>query len=126
MTPEELKNTLPHFTGTEHRHKYSSLFPNFLITDGVKFLADEAGAYWLIDAIGSYRSSYRDAGFALAVFGKNSTYPGGWALRIVDDIQSNTVYAFQEIEHLDFPLDEIKLYVINDGTHWVILLPSEY
>lgn len=41
------------FTGTEQYHKLS-LFGKFLCTDGVKFVADEGKAYWLIDAIASY------------------------------------------------------------------------
>lgn len=38
---------LSHFAGTEH---YYRLDRQCLITDGVKYLADEAGANWLLDA----------------------------------------------------------------------------
>jgi hypothetical protein len=43
--------TLAQFTGTEH---YYRLNRRCLITDGAKYLADEAGAYWLLDAGASY------------------------------------------------------------------------
>ena len=36
------------------------------------------------------------------------------------------VYATQNIEYTDFPLNEIKLYCCFDGEHWVIMLTSEY
>jgi hypothetical protein len=42
---------LSHFTGTEH---YYRLNRRCLITDVGKYLADEAGAYWLLDVAASY------------------------------------------------------------------------
>lgn len=49
---------LRQFTGTETetcwRHR---LFPRFTYTDGVRYLAQEAGAYWLIEAIFSHQSN---------------------------------------------------------------------
>lgn len=42
---------LSQFSGTEH---YYRLNRRCLITDGAKYLADEAGAYWLLDAAASY------------------------------------------------------------------------
>jgi hypothetical protein len=121
------QDDLTQFIGTEKYYRWSALFPNFLLTDGAHYVAEQAGAYWLMDAIASHLKSYKDAGFAIVVFGKDATQEGGgFTLRIVDDIPSTKVYATQKIEYSDFPLDEIKLYVIYDGTHWTILLPSEY
>jgi len=34
--------------------------------------------------------------------------------------------AVQRIEYTDFPLDEIKLYAVDDGQYLVIMLPFEY
>ena len=42
---------LAHFTGTE---RYYRLNRKCLITDGAKYLADSAEAYWLLDAAASY------------------------------------------------------------------------
>ena len=39
------------FTGTQH---YYRLARKHLLTDGTKYLADAAGAYWLMDAIASH------------------------------------------------------------------------
>lgn len=42
---------LAQFTGTE---RYYRIAPKFLITDGVKYLADSASCYWLINAAVSH------------------------------------------------------------------------
>lgn len=130
MTPQELELNLRQFTGIENYHKWSILFRSFVLTDGAKYLAENAGAYWLMDAVASHYGSYKNEGFVIAVFGKNSEYHKGWTLRLVDDIPSTKVFATQNIEYSDFPLDEISLYVIPQDTElgkmWVILLPSEY
>ena len=42
---------LGQFIGTDHYYRIS---PSTVITDGCKYLADESGAYWLMDAIASY------------------------------------------------------------------------
>jgi hypothetical protein len=36
------------------------------------------------------------------------------------------VFATQDIEYTDFPLNEINLFCCYDGKHWVIMLPCEY
>ena len=51
-----LSTDLEQFTGTEHwyKHQFGGHY-----TDGVRYLAQTAGAYWLIDAIFSYRRAER-------------------------------------------------------------------
>jgi len=49
-TPEELHRHLTQFSGTERYHRTHL---GLLATDGAKYLADEAGAYWLLDIIWS-------------------------------------------------------------------------
>lgn len=44
------ENALAHFTGTETWWKHG-LVPGITFTDGVKYVADHGGAYWLIDEI---------------------------------------------------------------------------
>jgi hypothetical protein len=50
---------------------------------------------------------------------------GTRAVLTIDDGNGN-VYAKQNIEYTDFPLNEIKLYCSFDGEYWVIMLTSEY
>ena len=112
------KSDLAQFTGTENYYKH--LF-GLQYTDGIKFMAEKAGAYWLIDAIASYQrkvmNNPRLREFQL------------WQLVIVDNMAILTCRAdsglpaviSQMIEYTDFPFD-IDLYVCNN----VLLLPSEY
>lgn len=127
MNSNTLEENLRQFTGTENYHRYSALFRTFVLTDGAKYLAEEAGAYWLMDAIASHRASYKNEGFVAAKLSK-ATASNGWVLRLEDG--NDGLLADQLIEYSDFPLDEITLYVIPQDTGnqilHVIMLPSEY
>ena len=115
----EIKNRLNQFTGTEHYYRVSPL-SELVITDGVKYLCDHAGCYWLTDIIASYQPDcmkdemLRD--FQL------------WTLKVKDskgeviwERDTNNVAFTQKISHTYFPLSEITLYCENG----VICLPSE-
>ena len=51
----EIESSLQNFTGTEQLHRFS-VISRLVITDGVKYLCEKAGAYWLMDIIASYQS----------------------------------------------------------------------
>lgn len=115
------KADLQQFTGTEAYHRWSILFPRFVLTDGAKYVADEAGAYWLMDAIASHINAYYTETFALArLVVKDSK-----AVLTIED-GNDGVLAKQDIEYTDFPLGEVKLYMQPQDDLWVIMLPSEY
>jgi len=121
-TKQEIEAELPNFYGTEAYHRWSALFRTFVLTDGAQYIADACGAYWLMDAIASHRQSYAGEDFVVAKFGKSGEE---WWKLILDDGNDN-VLAQQAIEFSDFPLNEIKLYVVKSDGLWVIMLPSEY
>lgn len=121
-TQAEIRAELPSFYGTEHYYRFSVITPNVLLTDGTKYLAESAGAYWLMDVIASHLPAVED-GFAIATLTKTDT---GAHFTLSDDDPPSSVWATQDIEYTDFPLDEVKLFVISNGSQWVILLPSEY
>ncbi|MGA9381161.1 MAG: DUF6876 family protein [Phormidium sp.] len=52
LSAEQLKSQLSHFTGTDNYYKH---WLGFQYTDGIKFLADNAECYWLLDAIRATR-----------------------------------------------------------------------
>ncbi len=119
MEAPELRSLLRTFIGTTEYHAHWS---GMRLTDGVKFLADAAKAYWLLDVIASWqRKALRDP--ALREFQL-------WELFMKPDYSATVVCsrdsedrAFtQEIEDTDFALEYVKLYVENG----VILLPSEH
>lgn len=114
---------LSQFTGSEtfYRHWTRRL----IYTDGVKYLADEAGAFWLIDAVASYQLDKRIAeNESLVAFQL-------WELKVKEDKSAvltmradsgQPAIITQELEYTDFPLETVKLFVCS-GT---LLLPSEY
>lgn len=125
-TKQEILDALPNFYGTEAYHQWSPLFRNFVLTDGAKYIAEECGAYWLMDAIASHFPSYRDEEFAVVELMK---FDSGWNLQIEDG--NGDTLAEQFIEFSDFPLDEITFYVVPQELEYgkslrVILLTSEY
>jgi hypothetical protein len=120
-----LESELSQFTGTEKYHRFSILFRSLVLTDGAKYLAEKAECYWLMDIIGSILPliSIKSGGFCGATIAKIKGTSG--AVFTADDGNGNVFYT-QKIPYTDFPLDEYKLYVCDNGNVWVILLPSEY
>ena|SRR3990167_8814911 len=116
---DDLLNELRQFSGTEGWHKLT--FLPVLCTDGVKYLADRAGAYWLVDAIASYLPNVRRTGDRMAVC-KLKKIAKSWLLTL--EAGEKTIK--QKIEYSDFPLEEITLYLCDNGFSWCLLLPSEY
>ena len=106
---------LEQFTGTEQYYKH---WMGLHYTDGVKYMAEVAGAYWLLDIIASYRRREPLQIWTLKVNRESEPM----AVVTMREDAGEPVKVRQEIPYTDFPLDEIKLYLI-DG---VILLPSEY
>ena len=115
---QNLISELSQFIGTE---KFYRITPRHLLTDGTKYLAEQAKCFWLMTAISSYLTQSYDDYFAVARLVVN----GSSAVLTLDD-GNDTVFATQQIEYTDFPLNEIKLYCSFDGEHWVIMLTSEY
>jgi hypothetical protein len=109
----KLQNRLSQCIGTTQYFLHWTKTLKF--TDGVKFLADNAGAYWLIDAIASYG---RKEPFQLWELKVNDSK----AVLTMKEDTGEPVLVKQEITYTDFPLDEITLYLI-DG---ILLLTSEY
>lgn len=111
------------FCCTEHYYRHA--FGRLLMTDGVFYMFQD-GAAWLMDVIASYQGAKLDKqtdGFQL------------WWLKVNADksavvtcqADSNTPNLVKQIiEHTDFPMAEIKLYVEGTGDQRVCLLPSEH
>lgn len=123
-TPQQIKEELRQFTGTENYYRYT-LLPSFVYTDGIKYMAEICGAFWLIDTILSYqpskiiRTEQRLQSFQF------------WRLKVNQEEHSavlscedgdGTVVLTQEIDFTDFPLTEFTCYLIDR----VLLLSSEY
>ena len=112
-------NQLNQFTGTS---KYYRISRRHLLTDGTKYLAEEAECFWMMDAIASHLSEIGTEDWFVSV---RVQVTEGRAVMIYED-GNDREHARQEIPYTDFPLNSITLYACWDGEHWVIMLPSEY
>ena len=122
MTETELTTTdLKRFTGSENWYQHA-LNRNVTFTDGVKYLADKAGAYWLIDVVVSHQHNRKVRAEEFQVWKLRLNKTGAGAKVTCEDGNGNVV-AVQRIPYTDFPLEEgVDLYFSNN----VVLLPSEY
>jgi hypothetical protein len=133
-TPEKLTaGELNQFTGTEHWYRHT-LNPKITYTDGVQFLAERAGAYWLLDEIacanlGLLRTGKALNGQSFQVWKLQLDDSGDGAALSVEDSNGNVLHA-KRIEFTDFPLRQIEIWCVAGGPGprdtQVIMLPSEY
>jgi hypothetical protein len=110
---------LTFFTGTERYYRISR---RHLLTDGTKYLAENAGCFWMMDAIASHLSEIGTSDWFVQV---RVNVKDSRATIIYDD-GNGKEHARQDIPYTDFPLDMITLYACWNGENWVIMLPSEY
>lgn len=119
------KANLSQFTGTVN---YTRFMGNLLLTDGVMFLVKNR-AGWILDIIASVRG-------LPSIKAEEKEF---WTLTVDLDSHTAVITATdgdkgdgpiqlyrQVIEYTDFPLKELKLYVIEDGPYKVVMLPTEY
>lgn len=126
------QSDLAQFTGSEQWYRHS-LCRNVIYTEGVQFLAERAGAYWLIDKIATAQMKPKIAAeefqvWTLKVWSADSPKSHDATLTCTDgDKGGGPVLLHNElITFTDFPLEEIVLWVEFDGQHHTILLPSEH
>ena len=111
--------TRAQFTGTA---QYWRVARQFVITDGVKYLAESAACFWLIDAAISHLLEIGTADWFVLV---RVEVPGSSAVMIYED-GNGSEHARQEIAYTDLALSSVRLYAVWDSERWVIMLPSEY
>lgn len=110
---------LGQFTGTS---KYYRISRRHLLTDGTRYLAEQAACFWLMDAVASHLSEIGTAEWFVVI---KTTVEQTSAVMVYED-GNGTELARQEIPYTDLPLAHIDLYACWDTEHWVIMLPSEY
>ena len=120
LNAEELLNNLRQFIGTEH---YFRILPTFVVTDGVKYLMDQADCYWLAQLYGLHivTVDFNDNPFTVLKLRRNGR---GAKVNIEDG--NGAVLEWQTLDYTDFPFDAFTLYACWSGEYWVCMLPSEY
>jgi hypothetical protein len=112
---------LHQFTGTENLYRHG-LVPSIAYTDGVRYVAERAGAYWLLDEIAlaqAYDKLVATQPFQLWTLDVDLLKHAA-DLRCEDG--NGRILRKSAIGFTDFPLATISFYVAER----IILLPSEY
>lgn len=131
LSPAELKAQLRQFTGSEvfFRHPLNR---SVIFTDGVRFLAEAAEAFWLVDAIASYFGSpemraaiEEDERLASLQFWTLKVVDGRGELALIADLGEPAAIK-QSISFTDFPLPEVSIWAGFSGDFWTLYLPSEH
>jgi hypothetical protein len=117
---ELIKADLSQFSGSENWYRHG-INRKVLFTDGAKYVADEGGAYWLLDEIAIVQPHNKAVAAEEFQVWKLTVRPDRTATLTCDDGNGRIVYT-KEIEFTDFPLDEITLWFANN----TIYLPSEH
>lgn len=113
----QLASHLAQFTGTENWYRHP-LVRTVTYTDGVKYFADTAHAWWFVDdSIIEYAALMKQHGFLTLTL----DVANDKASITVDDGNDN-VLATKAIEYTDCPAGQYKFYFTDN----VFLLPSEY
>lgn len=114
------QSDLRQFIGTETWYRHA-LNAKVVYTEGVRYVAEKGGAYWLIDAIALAQLTEKEVASEAFQVWTLRVHEDRSALLVCDDGNDNLVYA-QTFACTDFPMDSLKLY-FTDNT---LLLPSEY
>ncbi len=121
MTKETFTKTdLAQFTGTEKWYLHS-VFTKVLYTDGIKYVADKAGAYWLIDYIAFAQQNPKIATEEFQVWKLHVNLAETTAVICCEDGNYNLVHE-ETLDYTDFPLEFLDIFFTNNVIH----LPSEY
>jgi len=113
-------NTLAQFTGSQNFYRHG-LVREVLYTEGVEYVAETAGAYWLVDEIAlaqRYIIPVKREDFQVWDLKVDANQVG---LLTCGDGNGREVYA-KRIVFTDFPEPGIRFYYAD----WVIHLLSEY
>lgn len=108
------------FTGTTTYYRY--MF-GCKLTDGTKYLADKAGAFWLLDAIVSYQTEPKVKAMDIQFWTlqRPADDADHSAVLFLTDGRTETRIIQQDIAFTDFPLKEAKIWLQNN----ILFLPSE-
>lgn len=112
--------TLAQFTGSANFYRHG-LVREVLYTEGVEYVAETVGAYWLLDEIALAQRHIipvKAEGFQVWDLKVNADQSG---VLTCGDGNGRELYA-KRIDFTDFPEPGVRFYYAN----WVIHLPSEY
>ena len=120
----EIKEGLQHFHGTEMFYQIPLLRTRF--TDGLKYLSEVAECFWLITDTSVIAKSLLNRSEFITIdfkrLSKEKQEISGFEAEIIYTDGNNTILEKHGYRVTDFPLDELRLFFVNN----TLMLPSEY
>lgn len=113
-------NIMRQFTGSEHWYRFG-IVPDITCTDGAKYVADTAGAYWLLDEIALAQKYVKEVAAQEFQVWKLAVKDDRSATLTCEDGNDHAVYS-KPIPFTDFPKDGVTLWFADN----VIYLPGEH
>jgi hypothetical protein len=121
ITSSELEQSLFQFYGTDRWYIFEPT-GQLLLTDGTKFFADKAEAYWLMTEMGYEYLKLKDAEPFISVVVTNEETDADRLATIEFTDGNYNVLKTRKISNFDLPLGVWKFYIENNVIH----LPSEH
>ena len=119
---------LQQFTGTTAWYRHG-MTAKVVYTDGIQYLAEHGGAYWLLDAIVSHlltpamrRAIAKDARLSTLQFWRLEVSANQTAVLTCRADSGETPAVTQKISYTDFPLERIDIWCGFDGERWTLYL----
>ena len=123
MTDSSRTSNLGQFTGALSFYRWG--FSPSILTEGAKYVAENAGAFWLFDEIEGHIRDKAIKGKKDFTVARLNVKDNSATLELSDG--NDNVYAKKNIEYTDFPLGSMETWAIkNEHGHWTHMLPSEY
>ncbi|MAU70612.1 DUF6876 family protein [Cytophaga sp. FL35] len=121
---DEIMEQLSQFIGTEGFYRLPLFKTRY--TDGIKYLSEVAECFWLITDASIMAKSLRTCSEFVTIDFKRLSETERMNLEYEAEViysdGNNNVLGKQEYLFTDFPLDELRLFFVND----TLMLPSEY
>jgi hypothetical protein len=107
----DIEHELRRFTGSEVFYRHP-LFPKYVYTEGVQYLAEAAGAYWLVEYILSHQTDAKIGTERFQVWTLEVGEDHSAVIR-VEDGDKNPVKQFR-LTFTDFPMKEFSLWFTGE------------
>jgi len=120
----EIKEGLQHFHGSETIFQIPLLRTRY--TNGLKYLVEAAGCFWLITDTSVIAKSLIDRSEFITIDFKRLSEEKqdftGYEAEIIYTDGNDNILEKHGYRATDFPLDELRLFFVNN----TLMLPSEY
>lgn len=120
----KIQNGLQHFHGSETVFQIPLLKTRY--TEGINFLARAADCFWLVTDTSVIAKSLMNRSYFITVDFKKFTPEEemlyGYGAKITYGDGNGNIFEEHKYHVTDFPLDELRLYFIDN----TLMLPSEY